>query len=155
MTSTAFTAARAHHHGGGFAAADLFSAPRRLRGRPSGLKGASHRASRDGLRPPLTPETTAAPGQPTARAGRRACRPGARRSTTTTRSHYRKSLRFQGIAPPEHWDHALPRVLTEITRKINPKRRHRTCPRVVKRAQHNNYRIKRPGETSVHHPGPP
>src|SRR5205809_5154163 len=35
----------------------------RIGGRPSGLKGASHRASRDGLRPPLTPEPLRPPRQ--------------------------------------------------------------------------------------------
>ena len=49
----------------------------------------------------------------------------------------------------------LPHVLAEITRKINPRRRHRSCPRAVKRARHNGYRIKQPGETSVRHLGPP
>jgi hypothetical protein len=33
--------------GGGFAAAHLPGAPRRVRGRPSGLQGAAHRAARD------------------------------------------------------------------------------------------------------------
>ena len=33
--------------GGGFAAAHFPGAPRRLRGRPSGPKGAAHRAARD------------------------------------------------------------------------------------------------------------
>jgi hypothetical protein len=47
-------------------------------------------------------------------------------------------------------------VIAEINRKPNPRRRHRTCPRAVKRARHNNYRIKKPGDTAaVRHPGPP
>jgi hypothetical protein len=46
-------------------------------------------------------------------------------------------------------------VLTDITHKINPQRRHRTCPRAVKRARHNNYRIKRPDDHSTRHTGPP
>ena len=49
--------------GGGFAAAHPPGAPRRVRGRPSGLQGAAHRA--DARQPcglPWTPETTAAPG---------------------------------------------------------------------------------------------
>ncbi|TFV52432.1 hypothetical protein E4P41_21580 [Geodermatophilus sp. DF01-2] len=50
----------------------------------------------------------------------------------------------------------MPRVHAEITGKINPRRRHRTCPRAVKRARHNQYRIKKPGEpASVRHAGPP
>ncbi len=43
-----------------------------------------------------------------------------------------------------------------ITRKKNlsPRRRHRTYPRVVKRARHNSYRVKRPGDTGTRHDGP-
>jgi hypothetical protein len=48
----------------------------------------------------------------------------------------------------------LPEVLTDITTKIIPVRRDRTCPRAVKRARHNSYRVKRPGETAIRHPGP-
>jgi hypothetical protein len=47
-------------------------------------------------------------------------------------------------------------VLAEITEKINPERRHRTCPRAVKRARHNSYRVKKPDEpASIRHDGPP
>lgn len=46
-------------------------------------------------------------------------------------------------------------VLTEITGKIIGTRRHRTCPRAVKRARHNNYRVKKPDDTSTRHPRPP
>ena len=47
--------------------------------------------------------------------------------------------------------------MADITAKkhLNPKRRHRTCPRVVKRARHNSYRVKKPGESSTRHNGPP
>jgi hypothetical protein len=49
----------------------------------------------------------------------------------------------------------LPDVLAQITRKINPPRRHRSSPRAVKRARHNNYRVKKPGEAaSTRHDGP-
>jgi hypothetical protein len=43
-----------------------------------------------------------------------------------------------------------------ITRKkhLNPERRHRTYPRVVKRARHNSYRVKRPADHGTRHPGP-
>jgi len=56
--------------------------------------------------------------------------------------------------PPQDWDHALPHIHAEITRKTNPKRRDRSYPRVVKRARHNNYRVKKPGDTATRHPGP-
>jgi hypothetical protein len=57
--------------------------------------------------------------------------------------------------PPERWSDALPDVLANITKKITPPRRDRTCPRAVKRARHNNYRIKRPADRSTRHTGPP
>jgi len=43
-----------------------------------------------------------------------------------------------------------------ITKKknLNPKRRHRTYPRVVKRAGHNSYRVKRSGDHGTRHPPP-
>ena len=46
--------------------------------------------------------------------------------------------------------------MADITRKkhLNPRRRHRTYPRVVKRARHNSYRVKRPGDHGTRHPGP-
>jgi hypothetical protein len=57
--------------------------------------------------------------------------------------------------PPEDWNDAIPEV-AEITDKINPERRNRTCPRAVKRARHNSYRIKKPDEpSSTRHPSPP
>ena len=40
------------------------------------------------------------------------------------------------------------------TRNLNPPRRHRSYPRVVKRARHNSYRVKRPGDLGVRHDGP-
>jgi hypothetical protein len=46
-------------------------------------------------------------------------------------------------------------VLAEITGKINGPRKNRTCPRAVKRARHNSYRVKKPGDTDTRHPGPP
>ncbi len=43
-----------------------------------------------------------------------------------------------------------------ITRKknLNPRRRHRSYPRVIKRARHNAYRVKRPGDHGIRHDGP-
>lgn len=49
----------------------------------------------------------------------------------------------------------LPNILAAITKKIIPIRRDRTCPRAVKRARHNSYRVKKPGERSIRHTGPP
>jgi hypothetical protein len=47
--------------------------------------------------------------------------------------------------------------MADITRprNLNPKRRHRTYPRVIKRARHNSYRVKRPSDTGTRHDRPP
>jgi hypothetical protein len=39
--------------------------------------------------------------------------------------------------------------------RLNPKRRMRTCPRVIKPARHNSYRVKRPSDIAVTHTSPP
>jgi hypothetical protein len=53
--------------------------------------------------------------------------------------------------PPEQQKRSLRAVMTDITQKrhLNPKRRNRTYPRVVKRARHNYYRVKRPTDTGT------
>jgi len=60
--------------------------------------------------------------------------------------------------PPHHlvssqdWAAKLPDHLTEIAELLIPDRTERTCPRAVKRARHNNYRVKKPGEpASIRH----
>lgn len=47
--------------------------------------------------------------------------------------------------------------MTTITKKsnLNPRRRHRSYPRVIKRARHNSYRVKRPTDTGIRHDQPP
>jgi hypothetical protein len=46
--------------------------------------------------------------------------------------------------------------MAEITRPqdLNT-RRERTCPRVVRRARHNHYAVKKPGQHSTRHDAPP
>jgi hypothetical protein len=46
--------------------------------------------------------------------------------------------------------------MANITKKknLNPRRRHRTYPRVIKRARHNSYRVKRPGDHGTRHDRP-
>ena len=46
--------------------------------------------------------------------------------------------------------------MADITRNtnLNPRRRHRTYPRVIKRARHNAYRVKKPGDHGTRHDGP-
>jgi len=47
--------------------------------------------------------------------------------------------------------------MADITsaRNLNPARRHRSYPRVVRRARHNSYRVKRPADTGTRYHGPP
>jgi hypothetical protein len=46
--------------------------------------------------------------------------------------------------------------LTDLARLLIPERTERTCPRAVKRARHNSYRVKKPDEpASTRHHGPP
>jgi hypothetical protein len=40
------------------------------------------------------------------------------------------------------------------TKHLNPGRRHRTYPRVIKRTLRNSYRVKRPGDHGTRHSGP-
>jgi hypothetical protein len=39
-------------------------------------------------------------------------------------------------------------------KNLNPPRRHRTCPRAIKRGRHNAYRVKKPDDTNIRHNGP-
>ena len=61
------------------------------------------------------------------------------------------------LFPPEGTAQALARIMADITRKrnLNPSRRHRTYPRVIKRSRHNTYRVKKPGDLGTRHHGPP
>ena len=47
--------------------------------------------------------------------------------------------------------------MTDITasRNLSPRRRHRAYPRVIKRARHNSYRVKRPSDNGTRYHGPP
>ena len=49
------------------------------------------------------------------------------------------------------------RLVRKLTakRSLNPARRHRSYPRVVKRARHNSWRVKRATDVGRKHPGPP
>ena len=59
--------------------------------------------------------------------------------------------------PPDQARRSLAAIMADITspRNFNPARRHRSYPRVVRRARHNSYRVKRPGDTGTRHTGPP
>jgi hypothetical protein len=47
--------------------------------------------------------------------------------------------------------------MADITRpgNLNPRRRHRTYPRAIKRGRHNAYRVKKPSDKGFRHNGPP
>ena len=47
--------------------------------------------------------------------------------------------------------------MADITSKqnLNPARRNRAYPRVIKRGRHNYYRVKRPSDTGTKHHKPP
>ena len=59
--------------------------------------------------------------------------------------------------PPDQARRSLAAVMADITRprNLNPARRHRSYPRVIRRARHNSYRVKRPGDTGNRYHGPP
>ena len=58
--------------------------------------------------------------------------------------------------PPQDWTDQLPTHLAAIATLLIPDRRERTCPRAVKRARHNQYRVKKHTEpASIRHDGPP
>jgi hypothetical protein len=57
-------------------------------------------------------------------------------------------------SPPDRLPPPTAAVFAEMLERLNPQRRMRTCPRVSKRARHNTYRVKRPGDTGVTHPSP-
>jgi hypothetical protein len=56
------------------------------------------------------------------------------------------------LFPPDQRQRVLDRVMAAITspKHLN-KRRERSYPRVVKRARHNSYRVKKPGQKGTRH----
>ncbi len=58
--------------------------------------------------------------------------------------------------PPDHAQRIFARMMADITGDNNLNtRRERSYPRVVKRARHNSYRVKKPGDHGTRHDGPP
>jgi hypothetical protein len=59
--------------------------------------------------------------------------------------------------PPDRQKRSLAAVIADITspHNLNPARRLRSYPRVIRRARHNSYRVKRPGDTDTRYHGPP
>ena len=77
---------------------------------------------------------------------------------TKTTADLACTARFDNLNPgvSDQRERILAAVIADITRKkhLNPERRHRTYPRVVKQARHNSYRVKRPADHGTRHPGP-
>jgi hypothetical protein len=78
------------------------------------------------------------------------------------RAGFKRTLRVVRRAvgpelPPGQARNLLAEVMADITapRNLSPPRRHRTCPRAVKRGRHNAYRVKKPGDKNIRHHGPP
>jgi hypothetical protein len=103
--------------GGGFAAAH-FLAPRMLRGRPSGLQGAAHRAgARQPCGLPWTPETTAAPGSRKsgqAQACPRAARGAQTRGWRATEQAERQDTAELAFDTRKETENYKPRVVSRI-----------------------------------------
>ena len=59
------------------------------------------------------------------------------------------------LFPPDQRQRVLDRVTAAITspKHLN-KRRERSYPRVVKRARHNSYKVKKPGQHGTRHDAP-
>ena len=77
-----------------------------------------------------------------------------RLSFTRTLRVIRRQVTDQADFPPQRLTKAIKTTFTEILEKLN-ERRHRTYPRVVKRARHNSYRVKRATDIGTKHDGPP
>jgi hypothetical protein len=59
------------------------------------------------------------------------------------------------LFPPDQRERTLERVMAAITSpKHLSKRRERTYPRAVKRARHNSYRVRKPGQHGTRHDAP-
>src|SRR5256885_7487511 len=59
------------------------------------------------------------------------------------------------VFPPHRLDRALQETREEIQERLNPPRRNRTYPRVVKRHRSIDRRIKRPHHRQILHDSPP
>jgi len=67
----------------------------------------------------------------------------------------RRSITGTADIFPLDWADAQPDFWTDITTRLNPPHRHRTCPHAIKRQRHNSYRSKKRGEpASIRHDRP-
>jgi len=78
-------------------------------------------------------------------------------TVSRSRAHFASSAArspTRRIFPPERRKKVINTTITEILEQLN-ERRHRTYPRVVKRARHNSYRVRQATDIGTKHDGPP
>lgn len=78
-----------------------------------------------------------------------------RLSFTRSINVIRRQVTGQAAFPPRRLARAIHETREEITERPNRERRARGYPRVVKRARHNSYRVKRPHDKMIEHPTAP
>jgi hypothetical protein len=67
----------------------------------------------------------------------------------------RRQVTDQAAFPPQRLAAKTQEAIEEINERPNPPRRKRSCPRALKRATHNSYRLKRPTDKNIAHDSPP
>ncbi|MCK2216368.1 IS4 family transposase [Actinomadura sp. ATCC 31491] len=69
----------------------------------------------------------------------------------------RRSVTDRAAFPPEPPDASWTRALHQVAhrRNVNPRRRHRSYPRAVKRSRRSSYRERRPSDKGIRYAGPP
>ena len=100
------------------------------------------------LRLPAHPLRDQRPDLPGRHRSRHRPRPG---QIHAHRPHHPPPGRRPRPFPPDQQERALAAVMADISRprNLNPRRRHRSYPRVVRRARHNSYRVKRPADNGT------
>jgi hypothetical protein len=85
------------------------------------------------------------------------CRAATEADIDPDRVKFTRTVRIARRAPPEQRQRLHAEIMACITRAqaLNPQRRHRTYPKVIKRARHNSYRVKRASDQDIRHTGPP
>jgi hypothetical protein len=67
----------------------------------------------------------------------------------------RRQVMDQAAFPPQRLTTKTRETVEEIIERPNPERRQRSCPRALKRARHNSYRVKYPSDKNIAHGLPP
>lgn len=66
----------------------------------------------------------------------------------------RRQVTDQAAFSPSTLKRTIKTAIAELTQRLNPKRRNRTCPRAVKRTRLKYQRVKRVGELNINHDTP-